>query len=97
MPDSFPPRLGLLPSQGRGQRRFIVVDDTVYAIYGRSIEKVSWSCKSKSLERFTACLLLLLLLFQKLVSVAVAAAYICSIASVMQLFGYPVQAGSHLH
>ena len=40
VPDSFPARLGLLPSAGESQRRFIIVDETVCAIFGPSIEKV---------------------------------------------------------
>ncbi|KAK9791618.1 hypothetical protein WJX73_001579 [Symbiochloris irregularis] len=39
VPDSFPPRLALSPSEGKRQRRFILIDETVAAIYGPQIEE----------------------------------------------------------
>ena len=41
MPDSFPSRLGLSPLDGPGQRRFVVIDETVDEIYGQRLEDVS--------------------------------------------------------
>ena len=38
-PESFPMRLSLEPAQS-GERRLVVIDDNVYAIYGAQLRQV---------------------------------------------------------
>ena len=40
MPGSFPSQLAAEPSQEVGQRRFIIMDDNVYRLYGEKVETV---------------------------------------------------------
>ena len=46
VPDSFPSRLGLSPPEGPGQRRFVVIDETVDEIYGQQLVNVRIPCPS---------------------------------------------------
>lgn len=41
VPGSFPSQLAALPTQEVGQRRFIIMDDNVYRLYGERVEQVS--------------------------------------------------------
>ena len=40
VPDSFPCQATALPVRSPGQRRFVVMDDNVYRIYGARVEQV---------------------------------------------------------
>lgn len=41
LPDSFPARLAAEPTTEK-QRRFIIIDENVYATYGEQLEQVWW-------------------------------------------------------
>lgn len=53
LPDSFPARLAAEPTTEK-QRRFIIVDENVYATYGEQLEQVWWLLYS-----FPFCMLIL--------------------------------------
>ena len=55
VPDSFPSRLGLSPIEGPGQRRFVIIDDTVSDIYGQQLENVRASSFLPSCCRAAPC------------------------------------------
>ena len=42
LPDSFPARLAAEPTTEK-QRRFIIIDENVYATYGEQLEQVCWN------------------------------------------------------
>lgn len=44
VPGSFPSQLAAQPSQEVGQRRFIIMDDNVYRLYGEKVEQVLLRC-----------------------------------------------------
>lgn len=43
IPDSFPSQLAAKPTQEVGQRRFIIMDDNVYRLFGERVEQVDFS------------------------------------------------------
>ena len=43
VPDSFPARLAAAPTEGARQRRFIIIDEVVYDLYGDQLEQVSFA------------------------------------------------------
>ena len=80
LPDSFPARLAAEPTTEK-QRRFIIIDENVYATYGEQLEQVWWLFYS-----FPFCMLILSHNQCRLVLVGVLSGTILQLTSHCELY-----------